>query len=184
MLEPFAAAASPVSGNLRHRLVQTSGVPQNQAVDLLLQTMGLTAQRNSGLDLFNAAETGIALNVPVDILFERNGQKYVVSRFSSDPVSYTLMRLLETRGYRVITLENKDNTNTVISKLLGKMGEASAYTQQRLASDSTGRYHVEISGILLENATPNGGALMFTDRRVEPALRAILADHGFIVQER
>lgn len=182
LLEPFAGqAVSPVP--LRHRVVRTVFHDQRQVVDLLLETLSQSADRNKRVELFKAAETGIGLSVAAERYFERNGRRYVVASFTGDPITYTLFRLLETKGYRVVILEPNDSFKTVASKLLSRMDLPSTYSMHQLMADHGGQYSFEMSGFMLENAATDGGSVMLTDRPIEPAMRELLYDHGYQVQE-
>lgn len=183
LLEPFAEqVAAPVP--LRHQVVQVAPGSQVQAVDQLLATLAVPVERNRRVELFSAVESGIALSVAAERYFERGGKKYVVASFSGDPVTYTLFRLLETKGYRVVILEPKDTFRSITTKLLSRMDLPSSYASHLLISDPMGRYSLEMSGFMLENSSSGGGAVMLTDRPLEQNMRELLYDHGYQVQER
>ena len=181
--EPFADHTySPVP--LRHRVVRTSEQGQVKAVDLVLETLGVPTERRRRVELFKAAETGVGLSVSAERYFERNGKRFVVTRFTGDPIAYTLFRLLETKGYQVVILEPHDGFKAVATKLLSRMDLPASYTSQLLLADPAGRYTFEMSGFMLENAASGGGAVMLTDRPIDNAMRELLYDHGYQVQER
>lgn len=183
VLEPFAeghAAAVP----LRHRVVQVAPEGQEQTVDLLLELLAIPIERQARVELFSAAESGIALSVLVDRSFDRGGKHYVVARFNGDPITYTLVRLLETKGYRAIILEPQDDFRTVATKLLTRMDLPSHYASHLLFADVHGRYALETSGFMLENSAVNGGSVLVTDRKLERPIRELLYDYGYQVQDR
>lgn len=183
LLEPFAGQpASPVP--LRHRVVRTVFHDQAQVVDLLLETLAVPSERNKRVELFRTVETGIGLSVAAERYFERGGRRYVVARFTGDPITYTLFRLLETKGYRVVILDPHDTFTAVTSKLLSRMDLPSRYAIHQLTAGTGGRYSIEMSGFMLENAASGGGSVMLTDRPIEPAMRELLYDQGYQVQER
>lgn len=181
--EPFADQVHSAVP-LRHRVVRVTPQGQGQAVDLVLETLAVPVERNRQVELFKAAETGVGLSVAADRYFEHGGKRYVVTRFAGDPITYTLFRLLETRGYRVVILEPHDSFKTAAGKLLSRMDLPSSYASHLLLADPAGRYSFELSGFMLENATAGGGAVMLTDRPIENAMRDLLYDHGYQVQER
>ena len=183
LLEPFAErAATPVP--LRHQVIRVEQRDKIQTVDQVLAALAVPAERNRRVQLFSAAESGIALSVAAERYFERAGKRYVLASFTGDPVTYTLFRLLETKGYRVVILEPQDTFKTITTKLLARMDLPSSYASHLLMSDPAGRYSLEISGFLLENSLPNGGAVMLTDRPLEQNVRELLYDHGYQIQER
>lgn len=183
LLEPFAErVAAPVP--LRHQVVRVTPHNQVQTVDQLLETLAVPVERNRSVQLFSVAESGIALSVAAERYFERAGKRYVVASFTGDPVTYTLFRLLETKGYRVVILESKDTFQSIATKLLARMELPSSYASHLLVSDPGGRYSLEMSGFLLENSSSGGGAVMLTDRPLEQNVRDLLYDHGYQVQDR
>jgi len=182
-LEPFADQVT-TSMPLRHRVVLAAPQDANQALDLVLETLAVPVERNRRVALFSTAESGIDLSVVTDRYFERGGKRYVVAHFTGDPIAYTLFRLLETKGYRAIILEQGDNFKMVASKLLSRMDLPSRYASHLLIADPGGRYSFEMSGFLLENSASGGGAVMLTDRPIERAMQFFLYDHGYQVQER
>ncbi len=183
VLEPFAdehAAAVP----LRHRVIHVAPERQDQTVDMLLELLAIPVERQPRVELFSAAESGIALSVSVDRSFYRLGKHYVVARFNGDPITYTLVRLLETKGYRVVILEPQDDFRAVATKLLARMDLPSHYAPHVLFADAHGRYALETSGFMLENSASNGGSVLVTDRQLEQPLRELLYDYGYQVQDR
>lgn len=183
LLEPLAEqSVAPVG--VRHRVVQASPKTPGQTVDLVLETLSVPAERGRRVELFSAAESGIALSVAADRYFEHAGRRYVVTRFTGDPIAYTLFRLLETKGFRVVITEPKDDFRAVATKLLSRMELPSSYTPHLLVADPGGKYSLELSGFMLEKSGASGGATMLTDRPLEGALRELLYDHGYQVQER
>ncbi len=183
LLEPLAdqpATAMP----LRHRIVEITDGRQGPLVDRLLGALAIPAEHRRRIQLFSAAENGISLDVTADRYFERAGNRYVVARFTGDPVAYTLTRLLETKGYRVVFLEPHDTFRVVAAKLLTALNLPAVYASHLLLADAAGRYSLQMSGFLLENGAPDGGAVMVTDRPLDAGLRELLHDDGYQVQER
>lgn len=182
LFEPFSdqiATAVP----LRHRVVHATASDISRSVDTVLESLGLPVERNRRVELFRSLESGIALSVAADRYFERGDKRYVVARFTGDPVAYTLFRLLETKGYRVVILEPHDSFKAVASKLLSRMDLPSSYASHLLVSDPLGRYSIKMSGFLLENISSSGGAMILTDRPLEGAVRDLLSDHGYQIQD-
>lgn len=183
MLEPFAARGSSPTVK-RHKLVKVSSKDQRQLIDTVLEALGVEFVSQKRIDLFNSKESGFNLSVVTDRYFERGGYRYIVHRSGTDPVTITLLRLLETKGYRVVNIEPKDDFRAVTGKLLAKASLPANYISQPLLQDPSGRYSVDMSGFLLENVTPQGGAVMLTDRSIDQSLINVLFEHGYLVTER
>lgn len=183
LFEPFAdqiTTAVPV----RHRVVHAIAPDYSKSVDLVLESLDVPVERNRRVELFHSLESGIGLSVTADRYFERDNKRFVVVCFTGDPVAYTLFRLLETKGYRVVILEPHDGFKTVASKLLSRMDLPASYAPHLLVADSLGRYSIQMSGFMLENASASGGALILTDRPMERSIRDLLYDNGYLVQDR
>lgn len=181
LMEPFAAQSATPLG-LRHRIVTADNAEPSGMVDQILKTLAVPVEKKRRLELFRAHESGIGLSVAADHYFVYEGKQYVVANFNGDPVTYTLFRLLETKGYRVVILEPNDSFRSAASKLLARMDLPSSYGLHLLASDPTGRYSLEMSGFMLENAVPGGGSILLTDRTVSKNMRDLLYDHGYQVR--
>ncbi len=183
LVEPFAERTfAPVP--LRHRVIRVTPHDQTKIVDTVLDTLAVPAERNRRVELFGAAQSGISLSVTAERYFEHAGKRYVVTRFTGDPVAYTLFRLLETKGYRVVILQPGDSFKTTAGKLLASMSLSTSYRSHLLLADPAGKYSLAMSGFLLENTLPGGGTVMLTDRFMERNLRGLLSDHGYQVQEQ
>ncbi len=183
IIEPFVRN-QPVPTVPKHQLFSISPKGQPEMVDTLLGVLSLSFDTNRRVELFSVAESGFGLSVQADRYFEHAGKRYVITRFTGDPVAYTLLRLLETKGYRVVILEKQDGFRTVAEKVFSKMDLSVSYAPQLLVSDPEGRYSLELSAVLLENASKSGGAIVLTDRVLAPDMRAVLADYGYKIEER
>lgn len=183
VVEPFVQSGLPVAAQ-RHSLFSISPKSQPELVDTILGAISVHYDRNRRVELFSVSENGFGLSVQTDWFFVRNGQRYVITRFTGDAVAYTLLRLLETKGYKVVILEGKDDFKAVSEKIFAKMELSASYAPQLLISDPDGRYSLELSGLLLENITDRGGKLVLTDRKLDQNMRAVLSDYGYRIEER
>ena len=134
--------------------------------------------------VFAADNNGISLSVKAERFFERDGQRFVVSRFDGDPVTYTLFRILETKGYRVVILEAKDDFRKISEKILSRLRIQGSYAQQKLWPDDTSNYSLQMSGFNLENAGIPGGALFLTNLPLDRIVRDLLTENGYNINVR
>ncbi len=179
VLEPYALAGDsrPVAG--RHLVSQITTVKPQEIADALLTNLALPYSRDLGIDLFEAGD-GVNLQVRADRYFEMNGRRYVMTLFDGDPIAYTLVRLLETRGYTVITLNENDSFKNVAEKLISRLRIPGWYSRHEL----TGRdlpYSLQISGIMLADPADREKRLFLTDRLLEPLHRELLDYSGYQV---
>jgi hypothetical protein len=178
VVEPYSGQNNPPlqAGHEIHRI--NAGKPADMA-DRLISSLDIRSSRNSMVELYGPGDSGIRLDVRADRFFEIGGARYVVSYFNGDPVFYTLMRLLETRGYRVVILEEQDDFRRVAEKLAGSLGMNGSYGKHSLWPSNTLPYNVRVSGYLFRN--PNGGKVLLTDREIDPLISELATLNGYTV---
>jgi hypothetical protein len=178
--EPFALpkSARPVPSG---KLYQVTSRRQSDIVDALLSSISIVPDKNRLLDVFFAENNGISLSVNAERYFERGGQRYVVTSYDADPIAYTLYRILETKGYHVAILEDKDDFRTVTEKLLSRMRIPGVYSQHKLNMDTGSNYSLQMSGFKLENPDfPNTGVFL-TNLELDRVIRDLLAEDGYSI---
>ena len=183
VFEPFALPAGrKASPPPQSRILQITTGDQPGVVDAVLNALTVQFQRNQRLQVFAEGNSGISLTIKADRCFERGGRRYVVTRFDGDPVTYTLFRILETKGYRIIMLEPQDDFRKVTEKILSVMGIGGAYAQYRMWPVSGANCSLEMSGFKLEGAGIPGGSLFLTNLPLDRIVIDLLKDNGYSVQ--
>lgn len=170
------------SGLRRDQLCMITDRNPRNIADSLLKALSVPYETDRAIDLYDQNSAGFSLSVKADRYFEDGGQRFVVSGFSRDPVNYTLMRLLETRGYRIIMLEDSDTFSKVAEKMLSRLRIPGAYAKQALWSSSDIPYSVQVSGIMMRNRQNPDLRLFVTDRQMSPLLRELVEFNGIDVQ--
>ncbi|MDA8429280.1 MAG: LysM domain-containing protein [Geobacteraceae bacterium] len=181
--EPFASL-QPVVPAVSRPLCQITAKSQTDIIDALLASISLTPDKDRRLDVFAADNNGISLAVKAERYFERGGQHYVVTRFDGDPVTYTLFRFLETKGFRVTILEPRDGFRKIAEKLLSSMQIPGAYTRHTLAGDAGGNYSLQMSGFKLEGKGLPVGGLFVTDLKLDRVIRDLLQENGYHITSK
>ena len=153
-------------------------------VDSILSAFSLLPEKNKHVDVFSASDNGISLSVKAERFFERGGKRYVITTFDGDPVSYTLFRILETRGFNVIILGAEDDFRKVTEKILSRMKIKGSFAQHNLLQDDSSGYLLQMSGFKLDNASLSDGDLFLTDRTMNPVVRELLKENGFSINNR
>jgi hypothetical protein len=178
VVEPFAVNEPRPA--YRGQLVQISATTPPAIADGLLRSLALPFESDRRVELYGLQDAGFSLQVKADRYFERGNERFVINYFTGDPVGYTLSRLLETRGFRVITLEEKDDFSRVSEKLLGKLRLPGRYGRHSLWGSGEVPYAIQMSGVML---TPGGGApaLFVTDRHLDMLVRDMLDAGGYQV---
>ncbi|OGR29945.1 MAG: hypothetical protein A2X79_06535 [Desulfuromonadaceae bacterium GWB2_53_15] len=182
--EPFASLKPFIIQTPSRQIHQITAKGQPEILDAILKALAVSYQADRNVDVFAADNNGISLSVKAERFFERDGQRFVVSRFDGDPVTYTLFRILETKGYRVVILEAKDDFRKISEKILSRLRIQGSYAQQKLWPDDTSNYSLQMSGFNLENAGIPGGALFLTNLPLDRIVRDLLNENGYNINVR
>jgi hypothetical protein len=161
----------------RGDLVQILDRDFKEIADGFMQSLGVPYEKDRRVELFNIRESGISLQVNADRYFEKAGDRFVVSYFEGDPIRYTLTRLLETRNYRVIILDHKDDLARVTDKFLVGMKMPGRFVKQELWPGGENQYSLKLSGVMIKRKGA-GGDLFITDRDLDPLIVNLIDVNG------
>jgi hypothetical protein len=178
--EPFASQ-KPATTAMTGRLYQVTSKKQSDMIDVLLSSISIIPDKDRRLDVFAADNNGISLSVKAERYFERGGQRYVVASFDGDPITYTLYRILETKGYQVAILEAKDDFRKVSEKLLSCLRIPGTYAQYNLSPDMGAGYSLHMSGFKLENSDFPAANVFLTNLELDRVIRDLLAEDGYSI---
>lgn len=148
-------------------------------VDSLLNALDVKFQTGTSVDLYARDDIGIRLEVSVDRYFEDKGRRFVVAVFNGDPVTYTLVRLLETKGYRVIMLKEGDDLRSVTDNLFSGMEIPARYGEHDLWSAHEVGYGVRMSGVMVPYGRNQDRNVFFTDRNLDPVTQELINVNGY-----
>lgn len=180
VLEPFPAGdqALPRGGRTLHQITahDTRGI-----VDGLLRALDVRYEADRSVELYGMSDGGLRLEVRADRYFEDGRDRYVVSYFDGDPVSYTLTRLLETRGYRVVVLDPKDDFRKVSEKLLARLRLPGVFAQHDLLQYRDAPYGIQMSGVRMRAQGAGGESVFLTNVELDPLFRDLLDYSGYSV---
>lgn len=183
LYEPFASLK--INSNQESRPIQIiTAKSQPEMVDAILSAISVSSDRDRSLDVFAADNNGISLAVKAERYFERAGNRYVVTRFDGDPINYTLFRILETKGYRVVILEPKDDFRKVSEKLVSRMKMQGTYAQHNLLQGMSLGYSLQMSGIRLDDSSLPGGGVFLTNLTMDRIIRELLTENGYHINSR
>ena len=181
--EPFASL-QPVVPAVPRPLYQITTKNKSDIIDALLTSISVIPDKDRRLNVFAADNNGISLFVKAERYFERGGQRHIVTRFDGDPVTYTLFRILETKGYQVVILEEQDDFRKITDKLLSNMRIQGMYAQQTLSLDTGANYSLQMSGYKLEGAEFPVGGLFLTNLELNRVIRDILRENGYSITSK
>jgi LysM repeat protein len=182
LLEPFANDVPGISRSPLLPLLQIGATSPGQVVDTLLTKLNLPYQSQHKLDVFASDKNGISLSVNVDRAFEKSGKKFAVTVFDGNPVNYTLFRILETKGYKVIVLENRDDFHRITEKMMTSMQIPVEFSKHKMWQDTGINYSIQLSGFKIESPAVPGGYLFLTDRPLDPIIRDLLKENGYSIE--
>jgi hypothetical protein len=183
LYEPFASQKSFAQRDSR-TIFPVSAKKQPETIDSILTAFSVAPERDRRVDLFSTENNGISLSVKAERYFERGGQRYVVTRFDGDPINYTLFRILETKGYRVVIIEAQDDFRRISEKLIARMKIKGGFAQHNLLQDGAAGYSLQMSGFKLDDTLLPGGGIFLTDRSMDRIVRDLFIENGFTINGR
>lgn len=148
--------------------------------DSLMDALSIRFERNRNVTLSGFSGQGIDLKIRADRYFEAKGREFVVSYFNGDPVSYTLTRLMETNGYRVIILDGNDNLQTISQKFNSRLQLNGEYGIHKLWDSGALPYGIEMSGMMMHDTTGRK-TVVLTNRSFDPLTRELAELNGYAV---
>jgi hypothetical protein len=168
-----------VPGGAGDLLYQVTEKEPKKILDSFLDALSVPFETGKSLDLYARENIGVRLDVPVDRYFEDNGQRYAVALFNGDPVTYTLVRLLETKGYRVIMLDKGDDFHSVADKVLSRLHIPGRFGDYDLWSARNVGYGVRMSGAMIRDNRNGDRNLFVTDRNLDPLVKELADINGY-----
>jgi hypothetical protein len=132
-------------------------------VDAVMNALSLPWSKNRIIQSADGAPN--AFSIRVDRYFELNGVRTIVSIGESDPYSYTLLRLLESAGYRVLMINAGDDFKAVVEKMLRLAGVVPDFGKYLIPGGK------ESSGFLVQQENAAGRRVVITNEAVNPKLK-------------
>jgi LysM repeat protein len=183
LYEPFAS--------IRHFAVKTpraihqiTSKKQPEIVDAIFKAFSINSDRDRHLDVFAADNNGISLAVKAERYFERGGQRFVITSFDGDPVNYTLFRILETKGYKVVILEPQDDFRKVSEKIISNMKVKGSFAKHNLLQNRATNYALQMSGFSLDDASLSGGGVFLTNLEMDRIVKELLTENGYSINDK
>ena len=183
LYEPFATVKPLAKHDLR-TIHSVSATKQPEMIDTILSALSVSPERNRNVDVFGSDNNGISLSVKAERYFERGGQRYIITSFDGDPMNYTLFRILETKGYKVVILEAQDDFRKVSEKIILRMKIKGGFAQHRLVQAGSAGYSLQMSGFKLDDDMLPGGGVFLTDRVMDRIVRDLFIDSGFNINSQ
>ena len=180
VLEPFASLHPVVPATVK-QMHQVTSTSQVGIIDSILTSLSVKPEKERRLDVFAADNNGISLSVNAERYFELNGRRNIIARFDGDPVAYTLFRILETLGYRIIILDSHDDFKSITTKLSNRLELQSSYAQHTFEDDLNTNYSVYLSGFKIEGPGLTPGGLFVTNLALDRVVHDVLTGMGYSI---
>lgn len=182
VVEPYGGGGKGSPGKTSQGTLRLlSGSGGVSVADGILDAMGVSYARDARLDLLTSTLDGVDLTVRTDRSFTLDGVPCVIGFFRGDPVAYTLMRLLETRGYRVVMLNEKDSFQDASLKIINSLRIPGLYGFREIQLSSDSPFSLSLTGIHLPSPGRKGGGVVVTDRKIDPDIIRVLEEAGYRV---
>ena len=134
-------------------------------VDRLLDLLAPGWGRNRIVETGRESTDGSYMSIKVDRFFEQLGHRYIVSS-ESDPLTLTMLRLLEVKGDRVINIGREDGVTAVASRLAAKMELPRREGDFRVKCLDLPGGEFQLRGVWVSPAAPYGQQLLITGDQV------------------
>ncbi|MEI6206235.1 MAG: LysM domain-containing protein [Desulfuromonadales bacterium] len=183
LYEPFASSKRAAVRTSRP-VHQITAKHQPEIVDAILKALSISSDRDRRLDVFATDNNGISLAVKAERYFERGGERFVITGFDGDPVNYTLFRVLDAKGIRVVILNAQDDFRKVAEKILSGMKIKGTFAMYDLLQNSAASYSLQMSGFNLDDAELPDGGLFLTNIEMDRIIRDLLTENGYSINGR
>jgi hypothetical protein len=157
------------------------GSNQEIIVDELFSALSVRYGKNRDLVLDDGAVSGVTMSVRADRYVDGADRKVVFSFSEENPVQYTLLRLLELKGYRVVMLNPNDDFRELSEKVLSALGLPAAYGMHPLWVADETPFTVQLSGFVVSGSAGNKSRTFLTNVTIDPLVRDLARYQGFDV---
>ena len=159
----------------RNTLYSIRTLNQQSIVDSLLKILPIRYETDRNIQLDDGSFSGVNLSIRAERFMERDGKGIVVSFNDADPVNYTLLKLLEIKGYKVVTINPDDEFRQIIEKILFILKLPTNYGMHSLVQQQGAPFNVHLSGFVIPGSGGEGSSTFLTNVEVNPLIR-VLAD--------
>ncbi|NMC74526.1 MAG: hypothetical protein GYA56_09265 [Geobacteraceae bacterium] len=180
-LFPDSRTATPAA---RHVLYSITSENQQGIVDAILAAFSFTPLRDRNIQLDDGSMSGVSLSVRADRILEADGKTVLLSFSDADPVQYTLFRLLQLKGYRVVTIHPADDFRKIAEKVLSALNISASFGMHHLGGLPETPVDVQMSGFLARTRDGSGGNTLLTNVGIDSLIREMAGFKGYSVIDR
>lgn len=149
-------------------------LPNGSSCDMtisLLDALSLRLERNRIVTGNMGAGTENRFSIRVEGYFEAAGKRFILDCGEGDSYNYTLFRLLQLQGYRIIQPRTNDDFATISEKLLKELNYPYSFGRHDL---DYGRYRISVTGYKVTRRGDSTGRLILANRPSDPVFAELL----------
>jgi len=161
--KPILVAICPMAAGERERLVEA-----------LLDLLAPGWVRNRIVEGGKESTDGSYVSIKVNRYFEHLGYRYIVNS-ETDPLTLTLLRLLEVQGDRVITIGTNEGAIGIAARIAAKMELSQEEGNFRVKCVDPPGGETSLHGIRIAPAGPGGQQLLITEEQAPKCTAELLA---------
>lgn len=176
--EPQPPAAPPVPDKpARVAICPVTAKDRDGIVDTLLDLMAPGWVRNRIVEGGKESTDGSYVSIKVGRYFEYLGYRYIVNS-ENDPLTLTLLRLLEVQGDRVINVGPDEGAAVIAARLASKMALLEQEGSFRIKCLDPPGAEAEVRGVRISPAGPYGQQMLITGDQVPKCTAELLTGEG------
>lgn len=180
-LSTDSQAGTPAS---RHVLYSITSETQQGVVDAILSAFSFTSVRDRDIELDDGSQSGVSLSVRADRSIETPRGRVLLSFSDANPVQYTLFKLLQLKGYQVVTIQPADDFRKVTEKVLSALKISASFGMHHLGSPRETPVDIQLSGFAVREPDGNSGNTFLTNVSVNSLVRELAGFKGYSVIDR
>ncbi|WP_054696440.1 LysM peptidoglycan-binding domain-containing protein [Geotalea toluenoxydans] len=152
---------APVSAAIAVRSV-TSKDP-SEVADSILNILAVKPGKDHFVETSSATQQALRLSAKVDRFFESNGKHFMVSFSAADPFAYTVYRLLELEGIKLIRINRDADLKQVATSILSAMDISFSYGEHAVLLNDRNRTSTSLNGFLFTRETTPPRLILLTE---------------------
>jgi hypothetical protein len=168
----------------RHVLYNVTAETQQGVTDAILSAFSFSAVSDRSIELDDGALSGVRLSVRADRYLEAAGRKVILSFSEVNPVQYTLLKLLQLKGYQVVTIHPADDFRKVSEKVLSALKIPASFGMHHLGDSQDSSVDIQLSGFVIRGIAGMEGNAFLTNVAVDTLTREIAGIKGYTVIDK
>lgn len=152
---------SPVSAAIAVRSIASKDPAE--VADSILNILAVKPGKDHFVETSAATQQALRLSAKVDRFFESNGKHYMISFSAADPFAYTVYRLLELEGIKLIRITQDADLKQVATSILSAMDISFRYGEHAVLLNDRNRTKTSLKGFLFTRETTPPRLILLTE---------------------